>query len=216
LKPTARPASGRRIALAFQALDARGQAVQIMRSLTYLQPGETTSCVGCHEHRRTAPEPLAMAQALRRPPSIIETGPDGSRPLSYPILVQPILDRHCVSCHGEQEPDGGVRLTGEPDGHYTASYNALAPRVRYSAWGVPGDFRQANCEPMTRPGFFGARGSPLMQLLLDGHEKVVLSDAEVERLATWMDANALFYGTFDRTDQARQQRGERILEPGLE
>ena len=43
------------IPLLFQALDERGMAIQTMRSLTYLQPGEQTSCVGCHEHRTTAP-----------------------------------------------------------------------------------------------------------------------------------------------------------------
>jgi len=52
--------------LNFQALDERGQAIQIMRSVTYLQPGETTGCVGCHESRTTAPPrrsgvPLANA-----------------------------------------------------------------------------------------------------------------------------------------------------------
>jgi len=205
-----------RLPLAFQALDARGQAVQIMRSVTYLQPGETASCVGCHERRTQAPPQRPPAQALKRPPSAIETGPDGSKPLSYPILVQPVLDKQCVACHNEQKPDGGVILTGKPQGPYTVSYNALAPRVRYSAWGAPGDFRQTNSEPLSKPDFFGARGSPLMKLLLDGHEKVVLDPDEIERLATWMDANALFYGTFDPADQARQQRGERIAGPKVE
>ncbi len=45
-----------RIPLAFQALDENGMAVQTMRSLTYLQPGEQISCVGCHEHRSSTPE----------------------------------------------------------------------------------------------------------------------------------------------------------------
>ena len=108
-------------------------------------------------------------------------------------------------------------LTGEPQGHYTVSYNALAPLVSYSAWGGRGgDFRQVNSEPMSAPGFFGARGSRLMEMLIEGHEDVELSPAEIERLATWMDANALFYGTFDPADQARQQRGERIAGPALE
>jgi hypothetical protein len=31
-----------------------------------------------------------------------------------------------------------------------------------------------------------------------------------------MDANALFYGTFDVAAQSRQQRGERIAGPALE
>ena len=45
------------IPLSFQALDERGQAVQIMRSVTYLQPGEVQSCVGCHERRTTTSPP---------------------------------------------------------------------------------------------------------------------------------------------------------------
>ncbi|MFP4058441.1 MAG: hypothetical protein ACLF0G_16355 [Candidatus Brocadiia bacterium] len=203
--------------LAFQALDERGMAVQVMRSIVYLQPGERAGCVGCHEPRSQAPPAAPAARALLRPPSDIEPGPEGSKPLSYPLLVQPVLDEHCVRCHGGPEPKKGIRLTGEPEGHFTRSYNALAPRVAWSAWGGRGgDFRKVNCEPLTRPGFFGARGSPLMKMLLEGHNKVALSAADIERLATWMDANALFYGTFEPADQARQRRGERIEGPGLE
>ena len=46
---------------------------------------------------------------------------------------------------------------------------------------------------------------------------VPLNDAaDFERLITWMDTNALFYGTFDPEDQRRQQRGEQIAGPALE
>jgi hypothetical protein len=204
------------VPLSFQVLDDRGQAVQVMRSVTYFRPGEQASCVGCHEPRMIAPQPKPLAQALARPASAIQPAPEGACPLSYPILVQPVLDRKCVSCHNPQKPDGRVVLTGEPQGAYTVSYNALAPRVSYSAWGKGGDFRQTNSEPLSTPGFFGARGSPLMKMLLAGHEKVQLTPEEIDRLVTWMDANALFYGTFDREDQARQQRGEKIAGPKLE
>ncbi|MBL7224163.1 MAG: hypothetical protein ISS72_09940, partial [Candidatus Brocadiae bacterium] len=141
----------------------------------------------------------------------------GSKPLSYPLLVQPVLDKHCVRCHSGTKPKKGIVLTGEPQGRYTRSYYALAPRAAYTAWGKPGgDFRQVNSEPLSRPGFFGARGSALMAMLLKGHNKVALSPADLERLATWMDANALFYGTFDPADQARQLRGGTIAGPALE
>jgi cytochrome c553 len=203
------------VPLSFQALDAQGQAVQIMRSVTYLQPGEAAACVGCHEHRMTAPPPGARAAALAREPSALRPGPDGSRPLSYPILVQPVLDRKCVGCHRREDPQGNVILTGEPQGRYTASYNAMAPRVPFPQW-TGGDFRRTSSEPLSTPDFFGARGSPLMRELLKGHRDVTLDPDDVERLATWMDANALFYGTFDPADQARQLRGERIRGPALE
>ena len=203
------------VAISFQALDARGRAVQTMRSITYLQPGETLSCVGCHEPRRDAPPPGPAALALGREPSTITPGPEGSKPLSYPILVQPVLDEHCVECHNREKPEGKVVLTGEPHEGFSASYHAMAARVPYSAWGG-GDFRRRNSEPLTVPDHFGARASPLVKLLDEGHYDVALSREEYERLFTWMDANALFYGTFDPADQARQLRGERIAGPALE
>lgn len=201
------------IGLAFQALDSRGMAIQTMRSLTYLQPGEHASCVGCHEHRTAAAVAHGAALASLRPPSAIKPAPDGSKPFSYSILVQPVLDQHCVQCHSSTDPQGGVDLSSTPVGEFTASYKALAPRVPYSEWkGTP----QANAEPLTPPDQFGARASPLMALLLKGHGDVTLSAEELERLTTWMDANALFYGTFDPADQKRQQRGERIAGAALE
>ena len=54
------------------------------------------------------------------------------------------------------------------------------------------------------------------QVLLAGHQQVKLSPDDIDRLTTWMDANVLFYGTFDPADQARQQRGERIGGPKLQ
>ena len=201
------------IPLMFQALDERGMAIQTMRSLTYLQPGEQTSCVGCHEHRTTAPALNEFSLAALREPSSIRPGPDGSKPFSYPILVQPVLDRHCVSCHGGEKAEGNVDLTGTPEGQFSRSYNALVRLVPFSQWqGTP----QANFEPLTHPDQFGARASSLIPLLLKGHEDVQLSAEEYERLITWMDSNALFYGTFDPDDQARQLRGERISGPALE
>ena len=207
--------------LSFQALDATGQAVQIMRSITYLQPGENMSCVGCHEPRQGAPVAAAeKALALRRPPSEITPGPDGSRPFSYPILVQPVLDRHCVRCHSGDDakgPEGQepIRLTGQIEGQFTESYNTLAPRVAFAAWGK-GNSLADNSEPMTQPGFLGAKGSGLMHHLLAGHQDVELDADDMERLVTWMDTNGLFYGTFNFDDQKRQQVGEAIAGPEIE
>ena len=158
-----------------------------------------------------------MSASLQRSPSIIEPGPVGSKPFSYPRLVQPVLEQHCVRCHNDERQDGEIILTGEPEGHFTRSYNALAPMVPYSAWPrSEGDFRVVNSEPMTQPDHFGARASRLMEMLLQGHEGVELSAGDLDRLITWMDTNALFYGTFNPEDQARQQRGEPIASPILE
>ncbi|MDD3469907.1 MAG: hypothetical protein PHE53_08000 [Thermoguttaceae bacterium] len=203
--------------ISFVALNEKGRAVQIMRSVHYLQPGETGSCIGCHEKRSAAP-PMIAASGLAgsRAPSVIESGPDGSKPLSYPILVQPVLDAHCVKCHSETPSDakgnGGVILTGEPEGTYTKSYMALVGKTAYTAWGMA----DGNGEPLSVPGRFASGGSELTRMLDAGHYDVQLSEAEWERLCTWMDANSLFYGTFNPEEQAKQQRGERIEGPDLE
>ena len=202
-----------RKAVMFQTLDEQGRAVQTMYSLTYVQPGEEVSCVGCHEHGTTTPpsSPLgSTAMALRRPPSAIIAGPDGSKPFSYPLLVQPVLDRNCIQCHAAEIPkekSGGVVLTGEPESEFSRSYNALVGGV---------SFRNSDGPPRTSPDQYGARGSKLTTLLLKGHYDVKLSAPDWESLITWMDTNALFYGTFSREDQARQLKGERIRGPELE
>lgn len=192
----------------FQALDARGRAVQTMRSLVYLQPAENESCIGCHEHRMKKESSQTPALASRRAPSKIRPGPDGSRPFSYPRLVQPVLDRHCVKCHDGKDPKRPV-LTGEPEGAFTKSYNALVSRVSFSAWNRP----EQNFEPLTEPLRFGALGSPLTRRLENGPCKVALTWEEEERLFTWMDANALFYGTFDINEQKKQLAGQAIAGP---
>ena len=198
------------VPLLFQALDKQGMAVQTMRSLTYLQPGEHATCIGCHQYPGRVPSPGLSSLAQLRAPSTIAAGPDGSKPMSYPLLVQPVLDKHCIDCHSDASAAGDIVLTGAPEGSFTASYNALASRVSFSEWNSS---PSANFEPQTQPDVFGARASPLMALLLKGHQGVELSDEDIDRLATWMDANALFYGTFDPHDQQLQQRGERIALP---
>jgi len=211
----------------FQALDQDGFAYQTMRSVTYVQPGERVSCVGCHESRLTSPlRPAGDLVALARPPSRIDPGELGGRPFSYVEVVQPILDRHCVRCHGGEKTDGGIDLTATPYQGFNRSYVSLCGDVDF--WGggtnpqnaakalVP-RFGGRNQVQVTPPGGkYGARGSRLMRLLREGHEDVKLSADELRRLATWIDFNAIFYGVNLPEDQARQLRGERVEMPEVQ
>jgi HEAT repeat protein len=55
--------------LALQAVDAEGRAELNEMSWIYVRPGETRSCVGCHQPRQTAPISSApRAMALMTPP----------------------------------------------------------------------------------------------------------------------------------------------------
>jgi hypothetical protein len=200
--------------LYFQAVDAQGRAVQSMRSATYLQPGERRGCVGCHEPVGAA-APARRALALARPPAKIEPGPDGTRPFSYPRLVQPVLDRACVRCHdGTQGTDKSpLVLTGDPDGPFTRSYNTLKPFLRWHEWGGA-----SIAAAVTQPGRLGADESRLAKVLADATHaaKAPLSDADRARLYVWLDGNVPFYGAYDADAQRRQKSGEAVPPPTLQ
>ncbi|NQU24556.1 MAG: PD40 domain-containing protein, partial [Candidatus Nealsonbacteria bacterium] len=59
--------------LFFVALDENDVSVKRMHSFVVMQPGETTSCVGCHEQRERTPHEIHTdLMALRRRPSPVE------------------------------------------------------------------------------------------------------------------------------------------------
>ena len=202
--------------LYFQAVDENGRAVQSMRSVTYLQPGERQGCVGCHEPRNQAvATQKTRLLAMRRAPSRLMAGPEGTRPFSFQALVQPILDKHCVHCHdGNSGPNKSqIVLTSELAGHFTKSYENLKPFVRWYEWG------QASIEPiLTRPGRIGADVSALTEVLTDTiHSQCVkLDNGELRRLYIWLDGNVPFYGTYDSDKQLAQKSGQLVPPPTLQ
>ena len=202
--------------LYLQAVDAQGRAVQSMRSVTYLQPGERRGCVGCHEPVGSAPAARqAKTLAAGRPPSRLRPGPDGSRPFGYPRLVQPVLDRHCVACHDgtEGKDKSPLVLTGEAAGPFSRSYNSLKPYLKWYEWGG------ASITPnITRPGRIGVDESRLTQVLADATHapKVNLPAEDRERLFVWIDGNAPFYGAYSEAEQEAQRKGEAIAPPRVQ
>ncbi|MCY2995230.1 MAG: hypothetical protein NTY19_46315 [Planctomycetota bacterium] len=198
----------------FQAVDENERAVQTMRSVVYLQPGERRGCVGCHEPPGTAPA-RRPALALRRPASEIAPGPDGTHPFSYPRLVQPVLDRHCVACHNGSSGPGqsGLVLTGQSVGVFTSSYDSLRPFVRWYEWGG-----QSIGQITTRPGHGGADESPLAKILADATHVLALrlSTDDRRRINLWLDGNAPFYGTYSKAEQHAQLSGQAVAPPRVQ
>jgi len=210
--------------LYFQALDEAGLAVTSMRSATQFQAGERATCVGCHEPAHDAPAAAtAPPLALRRAPSRLVPGPDGSNPFSYPRLVQPVLDRYCTACHA-RESDKAPPLGAELARHagkggmnvattYYASYLSLAPGFGFynyggRDWNDPKWYR-------TTPGQFGARASRLYTLLTKGHHDVCLPPEDLRRLTLWLDSCSAFYGVYEPAGGEAQLRGE-VVRPTLE
>ncbi|MCF7956569.1 MAG: hypothetical protein K9M75_12265, partial [Phycisphaerae bacterium] len=211
----------------FQALNEDGLAVQSMRSAAWVAAGEKLTCNGCHEPRNSAPKPMKVyPTALRRVASKITPEVEGTKPFSFPILVQPVLDDKCVACHtknidkGKKCPDlrvdgvaemvtrkdgqGTERLVSKYpyDGNWTSSYRNLREYAFF--WD-----NQVFTSPRTVPGKFGAMESKLYRMLKGGHHGVKLSDDQMHRIVLWLDSNSDFYGSYENTE--RQAAGEVVL-----
>jgi hypothetical protein len=187
-----------------QALDAEGMAVQTMRSATYLQPGQSYTCIGCHEHRRTAPA-NAPSLAARRPASKLTPGPIGSWPLDYASLIQPVLDRQCIHCHQPGAEDEKFDLTRGKS--YERLVNYGSPSLKDI---VVGRYK----EQRSQVGACEARVNPMLKLLRRGHYEVRLAGDDWDRLITWMDTLGQRVGHFS-PEQEQELRKLRLQLAGL-
>ncbi len=178
----------------FEVLEADHTEIQRMRSVVCLKPGETRTCVGCHEPRLSAP-PVRRAAALRRPPSEPAPPPWGAdRTLSFLRDVQPVLNAHCTRCHTHDRAANRVILTDDLTDRFTIAYEELLPYLKAAnamRWDHPEDVYP---QP---PYKYGSRASPLMALLDAGHHGVQLGAEERRRIAVWIDANAVYYDRYE-------------------
>jgi len=192
-------------ALYFQALDERQMEIRRMRSMVSFKAGEVRGCNGCHETRAAAPAssgriPLALKRAPRTP----TPPPWGSeKMLGYEWLVQPILDRHCTSCHGKEDPDGGLDFTATraSDGlcqSFRTMFGVLPGRKEKGRVLVSCSNRFSNAD-VSKPKEFGSHASPLVRVLVDDElhrSEAELSPTDWLSLVTWVDANAPYYDAF--------------------
>lgn len=174
----------------FVALDKHDLAVKRMHSFLTLQPGETLSCIGCHEQRVEAPLdtdslPLAMQTAPVRP-VMPEAVPEV---IDFPRDVQPILDRHCVECHNPDDFAGKVDLTGDKTAQYTISYWAMQThQLVVDARNRP----ESNYGPYQ----IGSGASRLLDYVDGSHHDVTASTHERDLLRLWLDTSACYPGTY--------------------
>ena len=181
-------------------LDADDRSVKQMRSFVTLQPGEQRGCIGCHETRTQPPPSQGTLAALRRAPSRIEPIAGVPEILDFPRDIQPILDRHCVTCHNADKRDGGVVLTGDRGPTYSlAYYNLILHRqIKDSAGYGWADTQNVSGRPIGNdaPNTTYSSASPLMDKIGGQHHDVKLSDAERTLVRLWIDTAAQYAGTY--------------------
>ena len=170
--------------LYFEALDENFNELQRMRSVVQLQPGEKRSCIGCHEPRSSAP-PVRQGIALRSEPRRLEPPSWGAVAFSYPKVVQPVWDAHCVRCHNAEDK-GKIDLRGTADKEYIpVSYRTLISQGWVHHFNMVWGQEHSKAEPLS----FGTLKSRLWKVLDAGHYDVKLSRDEMQRVKCWIDLN---------------------------
>ena len=183
--------------LFFVAVDENDMSVKKMQSFVTVQPGEVTSCVGCHDSRVESPANPGrnILMAVERKPSRIEPIPGVPQIIDFRRHVQPILDKHCIECHGLNEPDGGICLTGHQGypshgrGRVLTSYVALVSRFEEVADG-------RNAHGNRPPRTIGSSASKLMTRIDGSHYDAKVSPQEAAIVRLWIDSGAVANGTY--------------------
>ena len=177
-----------------QALDENYMEVQRQRTYINYRPGESRTCIGCHEPYGSAPAAAGKIPiAMKRKASVGGPQPGektGLRTLHYPTDVQPVLDKHCIKCHSVKDgkkPKSGLLLTGDPTNLFSVSYEQLTQgnlgRVKKKyMWYVGENYPKTGNVKSLPPKALGSHSSLLVAMLAPG--KVKLADpADAKRAA---------------------------------
>jgi hypothetical protein len=183
----------------FQALDKDYMELQRERTYVNYMPGEVRSCVGCHETPNVAPPPATKTPlAFKQEP--VMPGPQpgdktGKQVIHFPSYVQPVLDQHCVKCHGARNPKGKLKLTDELTTFHSLSYENLMRRGAAPTYAENSDW---DGTPYSPPKSIGSYKSRLIKALREGkqHKELNLPQSAFVRLVTWVDASGVYYGSY--------------------
>jgi hypothetical protein len=197
-----------------QILDADGLALRSSGWL-WIHNRIQQGCIGCHEDAELTP-PNRFADALKKPGVRLTLPPEKRRSLDFRRDVMPIVERRCVSCHGEGKAvrlDGGVDASGA-SGIFNRAYETLLAGLATSPDGsIKGKY--------VDPG--RARTSPLIWHIFGRNtarpwdkdagsrqyapSKAVLSEEEKRIFVEWIDLGALWEGASDLGSRNESARG---------
>ncbi len=219
-------------AVYFQLLDKDRKVLQTMRSSTHVVSGESRGCLGCHATKFKQAPITKSSKAMRKPPQKLKK-PFGDITFGFERYIQPILNKHCVSCHNSDNRRTSLTLTGEKvpqNGIFTRAYLNLTlgiKRVSRDSRQLPDALAGAISayyvypssetdvpvsESVIAPMQVLSYNSPLLKKLEAGHNNVKLSQKEIDILKAWIDLNCPFYGEedvleMDDVDPARYAKG---------
>ncbi|MCL2743802.1 MAG: polysaccharide lyase family protein [Planctomycetaceae bacterium] len=201
----------------FVAMDENNLSVKRMQSFLSVMPGESFTCNGCHEGRLETPRrggkfPTAGQRKaddintfFGQLPLVSSRGDKTTLPdvIDYPRDIQPIWDKHCVSCHNPDKREGRFNLSGGRGPMYSISYSNLMSGThsaleneKYGKETLVADGRNkplGNYPPRT----LGSSASAIYtKYCQKGHYGVELSEREKMLVILWLETGAAYLGTY--------------------
>jgi hypothetical protein len=203
----------------FQVLDVKNRVINTMRSWSTLMPGERFACTGCHESKNSAPPNYKKSQALSAGLEQLAPFYGPARGFSFRAEIQPILDRHCVSCHDQKGKGAPVDANASANANRNKSFSLLGNAVQDRAAGrrwtesylaLTGakptrqgeqicvsrplvSWTNPQSTPEVQPPYScGSSRSGLLTLIEAGHYEVALNREEMDKLAAWIDLGVPF------------------------
>jgi len=186
--------------ISFHALDAEGRLIRHMGSTLHIMPGETQSCLGCHETRGKVPaRRFAAVIAAKRPPSVPKYPSWTDKGIiDFTRVVQPVLDKYCIKCHSGATPEKGVDLSGDKTHSHSMAYDQLLDRGMVHYVPVAGTGHGE-----TSPKSHGSYISKIRKHIeTDFCVDKPLPPEDRRRIYTWIDANVPYYGTYEFTNSS--------------
>ncbi|MBI4657545.1 MAG: hypothetical protein HY735_01640 [Verrucomicrobia bacterium] len=206
----------------FVALDGAGLAAKRMQSFLTLQPGETMSCVGCHEHRTETPNVGQASNLTIQGASLFR--PSGGKML--PELAAKVSAPQTPGLLALRRPPASVRpIPGIPevfdfprdiqpvlDRHCVRCHDYerregsvilsgdRGPFFAHSFWmlTVRGQISDGRNLPRSNypPRALGSAASPLMKLIDGNHYEAKLTPHERTMIRLWIETGAPYAGTY--------------------
>lgn len=195
----------------FHVLDKDGHMLMTQGSDFHAMPGETRSCIGCHEQRKniTAPPNKRMSVAIKKKavhPKLPDWGTRGI--IEYESVVQPVLDKYCISCHSDTERKGKLDLSGSRTTVYNMSYMELTDKalVHYTPGTGRTHGRPSNDYDEQSPLSRGSLLSKMSNYLQNPeHSGKEIPFDEQLKVLIWINSNVPFYSHY-------RQKSPTILE----
>jgi len=185
--------------VSFNALDAEGRVIRRMGSTLHVMPGEKQSCVGCHETRGMTPSPRRQTPIAARRPASVPHYPAWTQKgiIDYVEVVQPVFDKHCVSCHSGATPAAALDLSGDKTRFFNMSYDSLLDRSFVDYINLAGTGHEESTAKDRGAIISGIRRHIETDVCVK--KPIPLADRQI--IYAWIDAAVPYYSTHEVTQR---------------